>query len=188
MKGLDSELLLWFVNRATGVILLILMSVAVALGVLSTKRTSSQVWPRFVTQRLHRNISLLVVAMLVAHASAAIIDGYVDLTWMDAAVPGFAGYEPLWEAFGAIALDLTLLTVATSLMRHRFGLKRWRAIHLTTYLAWVCGLVHGLGIGTDQRSTWSVAITTICIGLVVGAGILRLATLTHERQRDKVFA
>jgi predicted ferric reductase len=182
---LHDDRLLWFVNRGTGVILLLLMTLAVVLGVLATARTTSRWWPRFVTQALHRNISLLVLALLAAHLSTAIIDGYVDLDWIDVVVPFISGYRPLWTALGTLALDLTLIVTVTSLLRNRLG--RWRVIHLSSYLAWALGLAHGLGIGTDQHTTWSVAITATSVGLVTVAVGLRLATLTHERRLDRVL-
>jgi methionine sulfoxide reductase heme-binding subunit len=186
VKVLQDDRLLWFVNRGTGVVLLVLLTVSVMLGVLSTMRTTSNRWPRFVTQALHRNISLLGLAILVAHAGVAIIDGYVDITPIDAFVPFGMGYRPFWGSLGTIASDLLLIAAATSLARHRFNLRIWRVIHLSTYLAWVLGLSHGLGIGTDQRATWSVVLTALCVGLVAGAGALRLSAFTQERKVERL--
>jgi methionine sulfoxide reductase heme-binding subunit len=171
---LSDDRLLWFVNRGSGVVVLVLLTASTALGVLATVRTTSSRWPRFVTQALHRNIALLSLVLLAVHAGTAIADSYVDLTVADAFVPFAAAYRPFWTALGTVALDLVLLAVVTSLARHRFGLRRWRAVHLTTYLAWPAGLAHGLGIGTDQRATWSVVLTAICVGVVAGALSLRL--------------
>lgn len=179
MKILRDDRLLWFLNRGTGVVLLVLLTLAVALGVLATVRASSRWWPRFVTQALHRNISLLAVALLVAHISTAIMDDYVDLRWYDGVAPFVAHYRPFWLGLGTVALDLIVLAAVTSLARNRFGLRQWRAVHLTTYPAWALGLIHGLGIGTDQRTTWSVATTASCVGVVAVAGAVRLATTTH---------
>jgi methionine sulfoxide reductase heme-binding subunit len=182
VRFLQDERLLWFINRGTGSVLLVLLTASVALGVLSTVRTGSSRWPRFVTQALHRNISLIALALLVAHAGAAIIDDYVDIKLVDALVPFGAGYRSFWVGLGTLASDLLLLAAASSLARHRLSLRNWRAIHLSTYLAWPLGLSHGLGIGTDQRTTWSVVLTAICVGLVAGAGAIRLSTLSQERK------
>ena len=46
--------LLWYANRGTGVVLLVVFSLTVLLGVLATDRAVSPWWPRFVTQGLHR--------------------------------------------------------------------------------------------------------------------------------------
>jgi predicted ferric reductase len=186
MTILSDDRLFWFVNRSTGVILLLLMTASVALGVLATVRTTSRWWPRFVTQALHRNVALLSVALLIAHAGVAIYDSFVDLTLIDAVAPFQAGYRPFWVSLGTISLDLTVIAALTSLARHRFGLRRWRALHLTTYPAWLLGLGHGLGLGTDQRTVWSVSLTATCIGVVALAGVVRLIGLTRERALEPV--
>jgi sulfoxide reductase heme-binding subunit YedZ len=184
---LNDERLFWFVNRGTGVILILLMTFSVLLGVLATVRTTSRRWPRFVTQALHRNVALLALALLIAHVGVAIYDSYVDLTIVDSFVPFLAGYHQFWVAAGTVSLDLTVMAVLTSLNRRRFGLRSWQALHLTTYLAWLLGLVHGLGIGTDQATTWSLALTATCIGLVAVAGVVRLVGMSRERALESVI-
>jgi len=175
----------WFLNRGTGVILLILMTVSVALGVLSTVRASSVFWPRFVTQRLHRNISLLAVALLIAHAAAAVIDDFVNIRWWDAFVPFVGDYQPLWLGLGTLATDFIIITVLTGLSRTRFGSRTWRTIHLTSYLGWGAGLGHGFGIGTDSRQTWSIAVSVACVGVVAGSVAVRLGTFGAERRMER---
>ena len=59
--------LLWYLNRGTGVVLLIVFTATVVLGVLATGRSATPLWPRFVTQGLHRSLAALSVFMLVAH-------------------------------------------------------------------------------------------------------------------------
>jgi succinate dehydrogenase hydrophobic anchor subunit len=41
---------LWYANRATGVVLVVLLTASTALGVSSTARAGSVRWPRFATQ------------------------------------------------------------------------------------------------------------------------------------------
>jgi predicted ferric reductase len=184
-EAFRDDRLLWFLNRGTGVILLVLMTLSVVLGVLSTVRASSAIWPRFVTQRLHRNISLLAVALLIAHAAMAIIDSFVNIHWWDAIIPFVGHYDPLWLGLGTLATDFIIITVLTGLSRSRFGSRTWRAIHLTSYLGWGAGLVHGFEIGTDSRETWSIAITVVCVGAVAGALAVRLGTLGAERRMER---
>ena len=76
------------------------------LGVLATGRSATPLWPRFVTQGLHRSLAALSVFMLVAHVVSAVVDSYVDIRWWQAFVPFGATYEPVWLALGAISLDL----------------------------------------------------------------------------------
>lgn len=174
--------LMWYVNRGTGVVLVALLTLSVAIGVLSTLRATSRFWPRFATQSLHRNVSLLAAALLLAHVASAVVDTFVTITWTDSVVPFVGGYRPFWLGLGALALDLMVVVVATSLLRHRMSHRGWRAIHLLSYLGWAVGVLHGVGIGTDTGTGWAGAVTIISVGVVTAAVVVRVATWSHERR------
>lgn len=174
--------LLWFANRGSGVVVLALLTLTVVLGVLSTSRATSQRWPRFLTQGLHRNVALLSVAFLVAHAVTAVVDSYVDIRWYDALLPVGAVYEPLWLGMGTLALDLLLAVTVTSLVRRRMGSGPWRGVHLTAYAAWGLGLLHGLMIGTDAETGWMTVTTVVCASAVAAALLVRVGTLVADRR------
>ena len=174
--------LLWFANRSTGVVLVGLLTMSTAMGVFSTARAGSARWPRFATQALHRNISLLTTAMLAVHVATAVIDSYVDIRWYDAVVPFLGSYSRLWLGVGAIASDLLIAVVITSLIRLRLNHRRWRLVHLLSYLGWALGVAHGLGIGTDSGTLWGMAISALSVGVVAAFGVLRVATLVNERR------
>jgi methionine sulfoxide reductase heme-binding subunit len=174
--------LLWFANRATGVVLIGLLTLSTAMGVFSTARAGSRRWPRFATQALHRNVALLTMAMLVVHIASAVADTFVNIRWWDALVPFLGLYSRLWLGVGTVASDMMIAVVATSLVRHRLDHRRWRIVHLLSYLAWVIGVLHGIGIGTDSRTTWGMSTTALSVGVVAAFAVLRLATLAHERR------
>lgn len=175
--------LLWYLNRGTGVVLVVVFTLTVVLGVLATGRGVSRWWPRFVTQGLHRALASLSVLLLLAHALVAVVDEYVDIRWWQTVVPFGSAYEPLWLGLGTVALDLTVVVVATSLARARLPHRLWFLVHLTTYAAWLLGVVHGLGIGTDADLGWSVVLTAACVAVVVLAGLSRLVGVTLGRRR-----
>ena len=80
------------------------------LGVLATPAAGSPRWPRFALQTLHRNVSLLACALLVAHAVTPVLDTYVNhyasISPVDALVPFVAAYRPFALGLGTLALDL----------------------------------------------------------------------------------
>jgi len=172
---------LWFGNRGTGFVLLMLLTLSTVLGVLSTARLSLRRWPRMLSQGLHRNVSLLAVTFLAAHVATAVVDTFVDIRWYDAFVPFGGKYLPLWLGLGALALDLIIAVTATSLLRHRMSHRPWRAVHVMAYAAWALGLVHGLQIGTDAGTVWGAAINYGCIGVVAVAVLARLGLLVHPK-------
>ena len=164
--------LLWYANRSTGVVVVGLLTLSTAMGVFSTARAGSSRWPRFATQALHRNV----------HVTTAVADTFVDIRWFDAVVPFLGLYSRLWLGVGAIASDLLIAVVLTSLVRHRLNHRRWRIVHLMAYLGWVLGVVHGLGIGTDSGTVWGMTVSVASIGVVAAFCVLRVATLVHERR------
>lgn len=168
--------LLWYLDRGTGIVILVLLSASVVLGVLSLGGRPGRGVPRFVTQALHRNLALMSVLALAAHVATAVLDGYVDIRWWDAFVPVGGRYEPVWLGLGAVALDAMLVVVATSLLRGRLGHGTWRVVHLASWAAWGTALVHSIGIGTDLRAAepWAVVPTAGSILAVLAAAAWRL--------------
>jgi predicted ferric reductase len=180
---LTDEKLVWYLMRGTGVVVLALLTLSSALGIFSTARAGNRAWPRFATQALHRNVSLITVALLVAHCVTAVVHTFVNIRWFDVFVPFVGPYEPLWVGLGALAVDALAVVVATSLVRERLSHRSWRAIHLASYLAWGLGVVHGIALGTDATSTaWGLGVTVACVGVVAASGVVRLATLSQERK------
>ena len=169
--------LLWYLNRSTGLVLLVLLTASTVLGVLALGGRPGRGLPRFVTQSLHRNLALLSVTLLVVHVATAVVDTYVDIRWWQALVPVGASYMPLWLGLGTVALDLLAVVVVTSLLRSRLGHRTWHAVHLLAWAAWAVAVAHGIGIGTDLRAGNRPAVvpTVACVAAVLLAGLLRLA-------------
>jgi predicted ferric reductase len=171
---------LWFANRGTGFVLLLLLTLSTVLGVLSTARVSPRLWPRMLSQGLHRNVSLLAVTFLAAHVVTAVVDTFVDIRWWHAFVPFTGTYEPVWLGLGALSLDLLIAVMATSILRHRMSHRPWRAVHVLAYGAWGLGLLHGIQIGTDTATTWGAALNYGCIGVVAVAVVARLGLVARS--------
>jgi predicted ferric reductase len=177
------EKFVWYLMRGSGIVVMALLTLSTAAGIFSTARTGNRAWPRFATQALHRNVSLITVALLIAHSITAVIHKFVDIRWVDVFVPFAGPYEPLWIGLGAVSVDAIVVVVATSLVRQRLDHRMWRGIHLASYLAWAAGVVHGIGIGTDVKTTsWGLGTTVASIGLVAACLVVRFATLTQERK------
>lgn len=157
---------LWYVSRATGLVTLLLLTVSVLLGLLTAGRFSSDRWPRFLTQGMHRNASLLVLVFLCLHVASIVADSYTSISLTAAFVPFASSYKTVWLSLGAVALDLLLALVVTSLVRNRLGYRAWRRLHWMAYACWPVAVAHGLGIGTDRSVTWVIALTFGCIGSV----------------------
>lgn len=166
---------LWYLSRATGVTTLVLLTLVVLGGILVRGGATVARLPRFVVLGLHRNVALLSVAFLSLHVASVVIDPYVTINLVDALVPFVSSYRTVWLGLGAVALDLILAIVVTSLLRVRLGLRAWRAVHWLTYAAWPVALVHGLFIGSDVGQRWMQAIAVLCAGSVAAAVVWRVS-------------
>ncbi|MCC6496141.1 MAG: ferric reductase-like transmembrane domain-containing protein [Propionibacteriaceae bacterium] len=174
---------MWFLNRGTGIVLLVLMTLSVLLGILSARSRAGRGTPGFVRNVVHRNVALLAMAMLTVHVVSAVVDSYVDIRWWDAVVPWGGLYQPVWLGLGALAFDLLLAVALTSLLRTRLPHAAWRLVHWASYLAWAVAVIHGFGIGTDSDAQWSVLITAGCVLAVALALALRIGGVVRTAVR-----
>jgi len=160
---------LWYLTRATGAVTLILLTVSVALGVANIGRLQAAGWPRFVVEGVHRNASLLALAVLLVHIVTSLLDPFAGIHVLDSLVPFIGSYRPLWLGFGAFASDLLLAIAITSIVRRRLGHRAWRATHWFAYLCWPVAVLHAAGTGSDIKQAWMLALLVICVLAVVAA-------------------
>jgi len=166
---------LWYLTRATGLVALVLLTLSMAAGLLSSVRYQRPAWPRFVTIGLHRNTALLALAFTGLHIVTTLADSFVPIRIQDVVIPFISAYRPLWLGLGAIAFDLMLALAVTSLLRTQMSYRSWRLVHWSAYLCWPVAVLHGLGTGSDTTVRWVLALTVACVALVAALTAWRLA-------------
>ena len=165
---------LWYLTRGSGAVALVLLTLAVALGILTTLRTGSGRWPRFAVNGMHKNLTLLGIVFVALHVVTTVGDGYAPIGLKDAIIPFASPYRPIWLGLGAVAFDLLLALVATSYLRHRIGAKTWRSVHWLAYAAWPVALVHAFGTGSDARAGWLLVLGFGSLVVVAVAALARV--------------
>lgn len=141
---------LWYATRSTGIVAFVLLTATMFLGIAATQRAlASRLWPRFATQDLHRNVSLLALGFVLVHIITTLLDSFVYVGWWSMLIPGTSPYRRVWVSLGTIAFDVIVVVIATSLVRHRLPLRVWRAVHWAVYAVWPLAFVHFLETGTD---------------------------------------
>lgn len=165
----------WYLTRSTGAVALVLLTLALVLGVVDVRRWSTETWPRFVVDSLHRSVSLLALAFLGLHILTAVLDSFAPISLIDAVIPFTGSYRPFWLGLGALSFDLMLAVIITSLLRRRMGHATWRTTHWLSYASWPIALLHGFGTGSDVKSTWMLAISVGCLVAVIAAVLVRIA-------------
>src|SRR5262249_23184137 len=83
-----------------------------------------------------------------------------------------SSYKTFWTSIGIISGWALALLGLSYYARRRIGPARWRRLHRFTALAWLLGMVHSLGEGTDAGTAWFLAMT----GVVAIPALLLLAS------------
>jgi methionine sulfoxide reductase heme-binding subunit len=154
--------LFWITSRAAGTAALFLSSLGVCVGLMISGR--------FVRGRgadlrpLHEALSLATIAALVVHGLSLVGDEYMHPSLADVAIPFVGSYKTGWTSLGIIAAWMLVLLGPSYYVRRVIGQKRWVKLHRFTAVAWIAGIVHAIGEGTDAGSAWFVlliAATTV---------------------------
>ncbi len=167
---------LWYLTRASGLVSLILLSSTVVLGIVASVGWTTTRWPRFLSQSVHRNLSVFCLALIGVHIVSTVGDGYVPIGLMDAVIPFRSPYRPIWVGLGALAFDLLLAVVITSALRRRIGVAAWRGVHWLAYACWPVAVLHGLGSGSDPRLPGAALVFVVCTAAVAAALVWRLTS------------
>jgi hypothetical protein len=170
----------WYLARGTGAVALVLLTASVVIGIVGSVRVVTARWPRFAIDAVHRDVSLLVVVVLVIHIVTSVLDGFAPITLLDGVIPFVSPYRPLWLGLGTLAFDLLIAIAVTSLVRRRLGYRAWRAVHWLAYASWPVAVLHGLGTGSDVKQWWMLALTVICIVAVLAAVWTRIAHVSSD--------
>jgi len=165
-----------FMLYYAGVFTLIALCASVGLGLVATDRVILNPGHRIFVQSAHRAASFGALAFLVIHIVTEILAQRVHA--LDAFVPFLSPFRTFYIGLGTIASDLILLLVITGIMRKRFTTNskawRWRAIHYTSYVAFVLGVWHGLLGGRPGMPyvDWSYGFVVAIVALGLAVRIL----------------
>ena len=168
-----SPYLFWITSRAAGFAALVLASLAVSFGlVMSTKLLKGRTTE---LRTAHDTLALATIVAIVVHGVALLFDTYVHYSILDIAVPFLSSYKTLWTSIGIVAgWGLTLLGLSYY-ARRWVGAVRWRKLHRFIAVAWLAGLVHSLGEGTDAGQVWFLAMVALVAVPALGLLVTRLS-------------
>jgi sulfoxide reductase heme-binding subunit YedZ len=151
----------WITSRAAGVAALLTSSAAVGVGLsMGGKLIKGRVGDLRV---LHESLSLATIVALVIHAVSLLGDSFLAPSVADITVPFASGYQRWWMAVGIVGGWMLVALGLSYYARARIGVQRWRRLHRFTALAWLLGVAHSLGQGTDAGAAWFLASTALVV-------------------------
>ena len=162
-----------FMLYYAGVLALVGLTGSVLMGLVATDRIVMTPGHRVMAQAVHRAFAFGTLAFLIIHITTEILAQRSHV--IDAVIPFLSPYRTFYIGLGTIASDLIVLLVVTSILRKRFTghgqAWRWRAIHYSSYVAFVFGVLHGLlgGRAAKPYVDWSYgfAIAVTALGIAV---------------------
>jgi sulfoxide reductase heme-binding subunit YedZ len=163
----------WYTSRATGIVALVLFTAVAALGALVANRAGGKSVGRFELNELHRSLSLVAIIFLAFHIVTTVLDTYAPTGWLSAVVPFASRYERVGVAVGAIAFDLMLAVLISSLLKTRVRHQSWRFIHWFSWLAFASAILHAYLNGADTKNGAGLALVIACALVVLAAGVWR---------------
>ncbi|MGZ6788098.1 MAG: ferric reductase-like transmembrane domain-containing protein [Nocardioidaceae bacterium] len=172
---------LWYLGRGTGVVALVMLTITLVLGITTRSGRSAAGVSRFGVAELHKTASLTGAGLVLVHVATLLFDPYAQLRLVDLVLPFLGSYRPIWLGLGTLGLDVLVVIVATSLLRHRIGPRAFKAVHWFAYAMWPLAWAHGLMIGTDAGALWFLALAAACGLAAFGAVFWRLSTDFVER-------
>jgi predicted ferric reductase len=162
----------WYVARSGGIVAWALASLAVVGGLQLSTRLVKRPAPAWMLD-VHRFLGGLSVVFVGVHLLGLALDDFIGFQPVDFLVPFMSSYKPAAVALGVVAMYLLLAVEITSLLMRRLSRRTWHAVHLTSFVVFVIGTVHGLTAGTDRHNAlfqWACLLT---------AGVVLLMTLVR---------
>lgn len=162
----------WLISRAAGFSALILASLGVSLGLLMSTKLLKRKGPDL--RVTHEILSLSTMVAIIVHAVALLGDKFLHPSIADIAVPFVSSYKSVWTTIGIVSGWSLILLGLSYYARRSIGVARWRKLHRFTALAWLLGLGHALGEGTDAGQVWFLAMVAIVAIPALGLLAIRI--------------
>ncbi|HUB74039.1 MAG TPA: ferric reductase-like transmembrane domain-containing protein [Solirubrobacteraceae bacterium] len=165
--------LFWIASRAAGIAALLLSSLTVCVGLSMGSRLLKR--RRAELRVAHEALSLAALGALAVHGLSLLGDRYLHPSLADVSIPFVGSYETVWTGVGIVAFWMLLVLGLSYYARARIGVQRWRRLHRLAALAWLLGLAHSLGEGTDAGQAWFLAMISLAVAPALALLLARLA-------------
>jgi sulfoxide reductase heme-binding subunit YedZ len=175
--------LFWITSRAAGTLALLFSSIAVAVGLSMGGKLIKGRGPDL--RATHEALSMATIVALVVHAVSLLGDKFMHPSLADIAIPIASSYKTAWMTMGIVGGWMMIILGLSFYARARIGQQRWRKLHRFTALAWILGLAHSLGEGTDAGKLWFLVATGI---VVLPAGALLAIRMSDPRPAPRAVA
>lgn len=189
MRGVVNPHVWWYLTRASGIVAWLMLTATVTWGiVLSSGAFANRRRPVWLLE-LHRWLAGLMLCFLAIHLLALLVDGYLSFDPVELVVPYATDWRPGAVALGIVAMWLLVAVQVTSFAMRRLPRRVWRAVHLSSYVAfWLTGM-HAAYTGSDAglplyRASAAASILVVAWSLMYRLANRRAVRLAERRARQ----
>lgn len=167
----------WLVSRAAGTVALVLVTVSVLIGLLMASGMLRRPGLKRNLMSVHEHTALVALVSIAVHGISLLGDRSIDPGPLGVLVPFTMSYRPLYTGLGILSGYLAAALGLSFYARKRIGGGRWRRLHRLTVLAYLLGVAHAIGAGSDASLR--------PVRLAVVASVLPAAALFLVRNRPR---
>jgi predicted ferric reductase len=161
----EAQLRLWLANRAAGNVALVLLAFQLSLGLILSHPTNKSTWK--LSKRIfpwHEHLWVFVMAFLLVHIAATVLDPYAKVSLFGALIPGLSTYRSSAVALGTMALYAFLITAVTARWTKLLPPGVWLTIHRLALAVFVLAWLHVELAGSDSGALgWLYAATGLAV-------------------------
>ena len=179
---MELDLLLWQLIRSAGILSYVLLSASVVMGVGLKARILEPLLKRPWAYELHSALSAASLLTLVLHVVLVVANPHVNFGLPDVLVPFSSSWRPVAVAMGIGSMYLMGLLALSTRLRPLIGQRAWRAIHYSSFLAWLMALVHGVDAGSDSGLPWVQGLYLGTVALVFFMVVYRILLPAPPRE------
>jgi predicted ferric reductase len=153
LLGWELSPLTWYLARASGVTLYLLLWASTMLGLGLSTHVMDGMLKRGDVFSLHAYLTALALSFLGVHVLTLAADKYTAFTLADLLIPFHSGVREPWTGLGMVSGWLLVAISASFPLRRLTGYRFWRKAHWLTMPLMLVGFMHGIGSGTDSATT-----------------------------------
>jgi predicted ferric reductase len=175
LTGASLSPLVWYVARAAGFTLYLLLWLSVVTGLGLTTKLLDLLGRRDEIWLVHRFTTELAFVFLALHVMALALDPSVALGALGTLLPFTSQIRQPWTDIG-ILTGWGMIGLALSFSLRRLLRQRgWRLLHYAAFPLWGMALAHGIGAGSDSQHLWAIFLYLSTTATVLFLSFYRLA-------------
>lgn len=177
----------WYLARSTGYVAWALLCTSVIGGLALSTRLTRRPTPAW-TLDLHRFVAGAATAFTALHIVGLVADSYVHFGVAELLVPYASTWRPGAVALGVVAMYLLIAVEASSLLMRHLPRRLWRAVHLSSYVAFWAATFHLLTAGSDAGHPASKLAAALAIAAITFLTLVRVLSDRTARTRRRSSA